>query len=88
MLADESDPHVLAGALKLFFRELPEPLLGAGGAAGRPGTEQLTAVVEGLPPAHRSTLELLLRHLNRWGGGGLELGGMGYVGLWLDMAFV
>ena len=77
VLSDESDPHVLAGSLKLFFRELPQPLLPAGEAAeaalraaqtpaGRPArTEALRALVASLEPAHRDTLRLLLRHLTR-----------------------
>ena len=77
VLADEPDPHVLAGSLKLFFRELPQPLLPAGDLAeaalraaesslsGRQRTEALRALVASLEPAHRSTLHLLLTHLNK-----------------------
>ncbi|XP_043222416.1 rho GTPase-activating protein 27-like isoform X1 [Amphibalanus amphitrite] len=75
VLYDEEDVHVLTGALKLFFRELKEPLipfavlpeaLRAAGLTAKP--DQVAAfrrMVVALPPPNRDTLATLLAHLNR-----------------------
>ncbi|XP_075578834.1 LOW QUALITY PROTEIN: rho GTPase-activating protein 27 [Pelecanus crispus] len=69
------DIHVVTGALKLFFRELPEPLVPFG------HFEQFIAAIKmqdparrgwcvrdlvfSLPPAHHDTMKVLFRHLCR-----------------------
>ena len=67
------DVHVLTGALKLFFRELKEPLipwgivdkllLAANSQSRKQKIKQMNALVQSMPSAHRSTLGFLLRHL-------------------------
>ena len=67
------DVHVLTGALKLFFRELKEPLipwlivdkllLAANSQSRKQKVKQMKALVQSMPQAHRSTLGYLLRHL-------------------------
>ncbi|XP_074989727.1 rho GTPase-activating protein 9 isoform X3 [Calonectris borealis] len=70
-----SDIHVVTGALKLFFRELPEPLVPYGlfdpfiEAIKLPDpqeqVERLAELVQSLPPANYATLRYLLAHLCR-----------------------
>ncbi|XP_071656094.1 rho GTPase-activating protein 9 isoform X3 [Patagioenas fasciata] len=70
-----SDVHVVAGALKLFLRELPEPLVpyrlfGAFmDALKLPGCQEqvkrVAELVQSLPPANYATLRYLLAHLCR-----------------------
>ncbi|NXS46083.1 RHG15 protein, partial [Balaeniceps rex] len=70
-----SDIHVVTGALKLFFRELPEPLVPYRlfdpfiEATKLPDpqkqVEQMAELVQSLPPANYATLRYLLAHLCR-----------------------
>ncbi|CAN0005813.1 unnamed protein product [Bubo scandiacus] len=70
-----SDVHVVTGALKLFFRELPEPLVPYGlfdpfiDAIKLPDpqerVERVAELVQSLPPANYATLRYLLAHLCR-----------------------
>ncbi|NXW25597.1 RHG15 protein, partial [Circaetus pectoralis] len=70
-----SDVHVVTGALKLFFRELPEPLVPYEffnpfiEAIKLPDpqeqVEQVAELVKSLPPANYATLRYLLAHLCR-----------------------
>ncbi|XP_068266940.1 rho GTPase-activating protein 9 isoform X3 [Nyctibius grandis] len=70
-----SDVHVVTGALKLFFRELPEPLVPYGlfdpfiEAVKLPDpqeqVERVTELVQSLPPPNYATLRYLLAHLCR-----------------------
>merc|ERR1712029_151648 len=63
------DVHVLTGALKLFFRELKEPLipwlivdkllLVANSQSRKQKIKQMNALVQSMPSAHRSTLGFL-----------------------------
>ncbi|XP_061642240.1 rho GTPase-activating protein 15 isoform X9 [Phyllopteryx taeniolatus] len=75
---DESeweDIHVITGALKLFFRELPEPLVPYGFFSDVVDTvktsdyadkvERLTSVVHSLPQPNHDTLQFICRHLKR-----------------------
>jgi len=76
VLAACDDVHVLTGALKLFFRELREPLIpwecvsGLLAASqqcnGQRRARHLRDIVrDGVPQTHRPTLALLLKHLLR-----------------------
>ncbi|KAM6394969.1 LOW QUALITY PROTEIN: rho GTPase-activating protein 9 [Rhynochetos jubatus] len=68
-----SDIHVVTGALKLFFRELPEPLVpyrlfdSFMEAVKLPDpqeqVERLAELVQSLPPTNYATLRYLLAHL-------------------------
>ncbi|XP_054662850.1 rho GTPase-activating protein 9 isoform X2 [Grus americana] len=70
-----SDVHVVTGALKLFFRELPEPLVPYRlfdpfiEAIKLPDpqeqVERVAELVQRLPPANYATLRYLLAHLCR-----------------------
>ncbi|KAM9252226.1 LOW QUALITY PROTEIN: rho GTPase-activating protein 9 [Cariama cristata] len=70
-----SDVHVVTGALKLFFRELPEPLVPYSlfdpfiEAVKLPDpqeqVERVAELVQSLPPANYATLHYLLAHLCR-----------------------
>uniref|UniRef100_A0A8B9MTW3 Rho GTPase activating protein 9 n=1 Tax=Accipiter nisus TaxID=211598 RepID=A0A8B9MTW3_9AVES len=70
-----SDVHVVTGALKLFFRELPEPLVPYEffnpfiEAIKLPDpqeqVERVAELVKSLPPANYATLRYLLAHLCR-----------------------
>ncbi|XP_077581659.1 rho GTPase-activating protein 15 [Stigmatopora nigra] len=75
---DESeweDIHVITGALKLFFRELPEPLVPYGFFADVVDTvkmadysekaERLKNVVHSMPQPNHDTLQFICRHLKR-----------------------
>ncbi|XP_074420939.1 rho GTPase-activating protein 9 isoform X2 [Larus michahellis] len=71
-----SDVHVVTGALKLFFRELPEPLVPYGlfdsfiEAVKLPDpqeqVERVAELVQSLPPPNYATLRYLLAHLCRF----------------------
>ncbi|XP_008406689.1 rho GTPase-activating protein 9 isoform X5 [Poecilia reticulata] len=75
---DESeweDIHVVTGALKLFFRELPEPLVPYGFFTDIVETvkmsdhmdkvDRLKCLVLNMPPPNHNTLEFMCRHLRR-----------------------
>ncbi|XP_054640298.1 rho GTPase-activating protein 9 isoform X5 [Dunckerocampus dactyliophorus] len=75
---DESeweDIHVISGALKLFFRELPEPLVPYGFFSDMVETvkmldytekvERLKTLVHNMPPPNHDTLQFICRHLKR-----------------------
>lgn len=69
------DIHVITGALKLFFRELPEPLVPFSAfhdfvdsikiADHLERVERLKMLVLSLPPANQHTLQHMIRHLRR-----------------------
>ena len=71
------DVHVLAGALKLFFRELPDPLLPytlhsdlvsaskGHGIHGGNIAESLETILDKLDVVERDTLEVVLKHLGK-----------------------
>src|SRR3989338_3207721 len=69
---DDLDDHVLAGILKLFFRELPKPLLCPApakfdrimAALGSPDSvAQLRSIIQELPTIYFKTAEVLFAHL-------------------------
>ena len=72
-LESVDDVHVLTGALKLFFRELREPLipweivdkllLAANSQSRKQKVKQMKSLVQSISSAHRATLGFLLRHL-------------------------
>lgn len=75
---DESeweDIHVITGALKLFFRELPEPLVPYGFFTDIVETvkmsdymdkiDRLKCLVLNMPPPNHNTLQFMCRHLKR-----------------------
>lgn len=74
-LVAEEDIHVLTGALKLFFRELSEPLFPISlhkeytSAMQMPQAatriKKFEELLNRLPNENRETLKMLLRHLNR-----------------------
>ncbi|CAL2037397.1 unnamed protein product [Caenorhabditis brenneri] len=74
-LVAEEDIHVLTGALKLFFRELTEPLFPINlhkeytSAMQMPNAtnrfKKFEELLSRLPSENRETLKMLLRHLNR-----------------------
>ncbi|NXD87676.1 RHG27 protein, partial [Halcyon senegalensis] len=69
------DIHVVTGALKLFFRELPEPLIPfshfdpfIAAIKMQDPTRRgrcIRDLVFSLPPAHHDTMKVLFRHLCR-----------------------
>uniref|UniRef100_A0A8C3SD70 Rho-GAP domain-containing protein n=1 Tax=Chelydra serpentina TaxID=8475 RepID=A0A8C3SD70_CHESE len=64
------DVHVVTGALKLFFRELPEPLvvtwlLPAELPASGERVQRLGELVQSLPPPNYATLRYILAHLRK-----------------------
>ncbi|XP_046592146.1 uncharacterized protein LOC107221394 isoform X1 [Neodiprion lecontei] len=73
ILAQEEDVHVLTGALKLFFRELKEPLIpyefferALRASMSKKKSEKIQVfreIVRGLSQPHYDTLQLLLQHL-------------------------
>ncbi|KAG5459476.1 MAG: Rho GTPase activation protein [Olpidium bornovanus] len=68
------NPHSIAGVLKLYFRELPDPLLTSAAYAGfvdaariADGAARVVAMhdrVNALPDANYATLRCLMRHLH------------------------
>ena len=71
---DWDDVHVISGLLKLFFRELPDPVLTFAlydewiDAINRPPAEQashLLAVLKKLPKINYETLKVMIAHLKR-----------------------
>ncbi|XP_015603217.1 rho GTPase-activating protein 12 isoform X3 [Cephus cinctus] len=75
VLTQEEDVHVLTGALKLFFRELKEPLIpfafferALNASMSKKRLEKIQCfkeIVKALPPANHDTLQFLLQHLLR-----------------------
>uniref|UniRef100_H3CNM8 Rho GTPase activating protein 9 n=1 Tax=Tetraodon nigroviridis TaxID=99883 RepID=H3CNM8_TETNG len=73
--SDWEDIHVITGALKLFFRELPEPLVPFGFFTDIVETvkmsdymdkvERLKCLVLNMPPPNHDTLKFMCRHLQR-----------------------
>ncbi|XP_055365038.1 rho GTPase-activating protein 12 isoform X2 [Betta splendens] len=69
------DIHVITGALKLFFRELPEPLVPYGFFTDIVETvkmsdhmdkvDRLKCLVLGMPPPNHDTLQFMCQHLKR-----------------------
>ncbi len=68
------DPHVLCGALKMFFRELKKPLIpwdifthlyGLVSTQEEPNDEVKAVLKTSLSPAHYATLKKLLKHLTK-----------------------
>ena len=72
-MKDEEDVHVLTGSLKLFFRELKEPLIPfkqletALHATDKPSRKDrikdFQKLVKSLPEPNYDTLKFLLQHL-------------------------
>ncbi|KAL1123344.1 hypothetical protein AAG570_002429, partial [Ranatra chinensis] len=75
VLEREEDVHVLTGALKLYFRELKEPLIpykllnrAIKASTTHNQSERLSTfadIIKALPAANRDTLKFLLQHLLR-----------------------
>ncbi|CAH2052732.1 unnamed protein product, partial [Iphiclides podalirius] len=75
VIANNTDIHVLTGALKLFFRELKEPLipctkfdrvLAACSIKPREARiKEFREIIQSLPECNRDTLKFLLEHLLR-----------------------
>ncbi|XP_041802462.1 rho GTPase-activating protein 9 isoform X4 [Chelmon rostratus] len=73
--SDWEDVHVITGALKLFFRELPEPLVPFGFFTDIVETvkmsdymdkvDRLKCLVLNMPPPNHDTLQFMCRHLKR-----------------------
>ncbi|KAJ8259433.1 hypothetical protein GJAV_G00169210 [Gymnothorax javanicus] len=69
------DVHVITGALKLFFRELPEPLVPFGFFTDIVETikmsdyldkvDRLKCLILNMPPPNHDTMKFILRHLRR-----------------------
>uniref|UniRef100_A0A8C1QP17 Rho GTPase activating protein 9 n=1 Tax=Cyprinus carpio TaxID=7962 RepID=A0A8C1QP17_CYPCA len=62
------DIHVITGALKLFFRELPEPLVPYGffqDIVETEKVERLKHLVLSMPPPNHHTLRHMIQHLRR-----------------------
>ncbi|KAK7898961.1 hypothetical protein WMY93_019814 [Mugilogobius chulae] len=69
------DIHVITGALKLFFRELPEPLVPYGFFTDIVETVKMTDYIDkvdrlkclvlNMPPPNHDTLQFMCRHLKR-----------------------
>uniref|UniRef100_A0A3Q3J726 Rho-GAP domain-containing protein n=1 Tax=Monopterus albus TaxID=43700 RepID=A0A3Q3J726_MONAL len=63
------DIHVITGALKLFFRELPEPLVPYGFFTDIMETvnkvDRLKCLVLNMPPPNHDTLQFMCHHLKR-----------------------
>uniref|UniRef100_A0A158PAW8 Rho GTPase-activating protein 12 n=1 Tax=Angiostrongylus cantonensis TaxID=6313 RepID=A0A158PAW8_ANGCA len=71
-LVSEEDVHVLTGALKLFFRELAEPVFPPSLTKDylniqnpKQRFKRFDELLRMLPPENRETLKMLLRHLLR-----------------------
>ncbi|XP_077290012.1 uncharacterized protein LOC143913861 isoform X4 [Arctopsyche grandis] len=75
VLDKDIDVHVLTGALKLFFRELKEPLIpfkffqktlnASSNPVAESRTKEFREIVHGLPECNKQTLQYLLEHLLR-----------------------
>ncbi|KAK0096565.1 hypothetical protein PV326_005144 [Microctonus aethiopoides] len=73
VLSQEEDVHVLTGALKLFFRELKEPLIPSSFFEDALNASMLKKtstkiqcfreIIKALPPPNHDTLQFLLKHL-------------------------
>ena len=74
-LKSVEDIHALTGAMKLYLRELPVPLMtfdaydicliaARSGSVGE-SLEMLKVALSRLPPAHFNTLRHLMRHLHK-----------------------
>ena len=74
-LKSVEDIHAITGAMKLYLRELPVPLMtfdaydicliaARSGSVGE-SLEMLKVAVSRLPPAHFNTLRHLMRHLHK-----------------------
>ncbi|KAE8298360.1 Rho GTPase-activating protein 9 Rho-type GTPase-activating protein 9 [Larimichthys crocea] len=73
--SDWEDIHVITGALKLFFRELPEPVVPFGFFTDIMETvkmsdymdkvDRLKCLVLNMPPPNHDTLQFMCRHLKR-----------------------
>ena len=74
-LKSVDDIHALTGAMKLYLRELPVPLMtfdaydicliaARNGSVGE-SLDMLRVALERLPPAHYNTLRHLMRHLHK-----------------------
>ncbi|KHJ78097.1 RhoGAP domain protein [Oesophagostomum dentatum] len=74
-LVNEEDVHVLTGALKLFFRELAEPVFPLSLTKDylnaiklqnpKQRFKRFDDLLKMLPSENRETLKMLLRHLQR-----------------------
>jgi breakpoint cluster region protein len=74
-MAAEIDIHAVSGLVKMFFRELPEPLftnelyprLVDGIALGEPEAKKrfMASLVQSLPPVNLATMVYLFRHLRK-----------------------
>ena len=74
-LSKVDDIHALTGALKLYLRELPIPLvtfesydlclIAARTNSTDESMEMLRKALDRLPPSHYNTLKHLMRHLNQ-----------------------
>eukprot|EP00002_Diphylleia_rotans_P027865 TRINITY_DN560_c0_g2_i2.p1 TRINITY_DN560_c0_g2~~TRINITY_DN560_c0_g2_i2.p1 ORF type:complete len:199 (+),score=37.61 TRINITY_DN560_c0_g2_i2:302-898(+) len=68
-IPESTDPHVVAGLLKIFFRQLPEPLLTyelyeeftqlTALENSKVKIQKLSMLISHLPPAHYATLQAL-----------------------------
>jgi len=74
-ISQEPDPHTVAGLLKLYFREMPEPILTFDGyemfiqAQGEPDTEKrisyIRGLIQNLPKINQAVLKYLVEFLIR-----------------------
>lgn len=75
VIEDSIDIHVLTGSLKLFFRELKEPLIpctvfhrilnASSNQKKEARTKEFKEIISSLPSCNRETLQYLLEHLLR-----------------------
>eukprot|EP01126_Amoeba_proteus_P037025 TRINITY_DN3793_c0_g1_i9.p1 TRINITY_DN3793_c0_g1~~TRINITY_DN3793_c0_g1_i9.p1 ORF type:complete len:580 (-),score=97.96 TRINITY_DN3793_c0_g1_i9:456-2195(-) len=73
LLSSEQDVHNITNLIKLYFRDMPEPLfpfdlytecISAARAEGRERKEKVILVINHLPDSNRRILKILMRHLN------------------------